>query len=321
MKRSSDIIEPIDSSPAGDGTASLSAAQGLRVAGIGSGRLRDFYELTKPRMNFLVLCTTAVGFYMAPRVGGAAWMGLIHTLLGTALTAASAAALNHYAERAYDALMPRTRNRPVPAGKVTPAEALGFGVILGIAGVGYLAASVNVLTSVLGAFTLLSYVLVYTPLKRVTSLNTVVGAVPGAIPPVMGWCAATNALTLEALALFAVLFLWQMPHFLAIAIMYRRDYEAGGFKMLPVVDPGLRMTCAMIVLYGLALIPASLFPVGLGMAGTTYLMSAMLLDVAFLAYCIGCAQSRGERTDARKLFFASIIYLPLLLAAMMVDKV
>jgi protoheme IX farnesyltransferase len=281
-------------------------------------RVRDFYELTKPRMNFLVVCTTAVGYAMAPHHGH--WATLLHTILGTALTAASASVLNQLVEREYDALMPRTRNRPLPGGRVTPAEALAWGAVLGVAGVAYLLLMVNLLTAVLGAFTLASYVWVYTPMKRVTSLNTVIGAVPGAIPPMMGWAAATGALGPEALALFGIMFLWQMPHFLAIAILYQRDYAAGGFKMLPVIDPKLRLTSRMIVLYGVALIPVSLMPVGVGMAGSVYLAGAVLMGLAFLSYCVSCAVSK-ERLDARKLFFASIIYLPLLFAVMMIDKV
>ncbi len=292
-------------------------ASGARVDTAPS-RLRDFYELTKPRMNFLVICTTAVGFAMAPH--HRQWMLLIHAIIGTAMTAASASVLNQLIERSYDALMPRTRNRPLPGGRISPAEALRYGILLGVVGVAYLALMVNLLTALLGAITLASYVWIYTPMKRHTSLNTVVGAVPGAIPPMMGWTAATGALGPAALALFAILFLWQMPHFLAIAILYRRDYEAGGFKMLPVIDPGLRTTSRMIVLYGMALLPASLLPVGVGIAGSIYLTGAVLLGLAFFSYCISCAVSK-ERIDARKLFFASIIYLPMLLGMMMVDKV
>jgi protoheme IX farnesyltransferase len=284
-------------------------------------RLRDLYELTKPRMNFLVLCTTAVGFYMAPNAAPAQWLILLHALLGTAMTAASAAVINQLVERDYDALMPRTKDRPLPAGRILPGEALAMGAVLGVVGVAYLALLVNPLTALLGAITLLSYVLVYTPLKRISSLNTVIGAVPGAIPPVMGWTAATDSFGPEAAALFAILFLWQMPHFLAIAILYKRDYAAGGFKMLPVIDgPDLKMTGRMIVLYGLALVPASLIPSLVRMTGAVYFTAAVLLGLAFLSYCVSAALSR-HRTDARKLFFASIIYLPVLLAFMMLDKV
>jgi protoheme IX farnesyltransferase len=243
----------------------------------------------------------------------------VHAILGTALTAASASILNQHKEREYDGLMPRTRNRPLPGGRITPAEALAMGVACGVLGVAYLALMVNALTALLGAVTLASYVWVYTPMKRVSSLNTVVGAVPGAIPPMMGWTAATGSLGPEPLALFGILFLWQMPHFLAIAILYKRDYAAGGFKMLPVVDPGLRMTSRMIVLYGLALVPVSVVPVGAGMAGAVYLTGAVLMSLAFFSYCVSCAVSK-ERIDARKLFFASIIYLPMLFAVLMFDK-
>jgi protoheme IX farnesyltransferase len=296
----------------------LATRPALHERAVAPSRLRDFYELTKPRMNFLVVCTTAVGFAMAPHHGH--WMVLLHAIIGTALTAASASVLNQHVERAYDALMPRTRNRPLPGGRITPGEALACGVIFGVLGIAYLLLMVNVLTALLGAITLASYVWVYTPMKRYSSLNTVIGAVPGAIPPMMGWAAATGVLGPQALALFTILFLWQMPHFLAIAILYKRDYAAGGFKMLPVVDPGLRTTSRMIVLYGMALLPASLMPVGIGMVGSVYLTGAVLLGLAFLSYCVSCAVSK-ERIDAKKLFFASIIYLPVLFAIMMIDKV
>jgi len=283
-----------------------------------SPRLVDFYELTKPRMNFLVLITTVVGLYMATS-DSLNWPLLLHTMLGTSLCAASAAVLNQFMERRFDALMRRTRNRPLPARRISPAEALAIGFVLGIVGVTYLSILVNGLTAALGAFTILSYLLIYTPLKRVTTLNTVVGAIPGAIPPVMGWTAVHNALTLEAWALFGILFMWQMPHFLAIAILYKEDYEAGGFKMLPSADSDLHLTSFMIVLYSVALIPVSLLPVVLHISGVWYMGAAMLLGVLFLAAGVGCALGR-KRVDARRLFFASIIYLPLLLAFMMIDK-
>lgn len=279
----------------------------------------DFYELTKPRMNFLVVLTTMVGFYMASR-GTLNWRLLLPALIGTALTAAGASVLNQLAERKFDALMPRTRNRPVAAGRVSPADALVYGVGLGLAGVAMLIFTVNLLTAVLGAFTLLSYVFVYTPLKRVTTLNTVIGAVPGAIPPVMGFTAVQNALSAEAIALFAILFFWQMPHFLAIAILYRRDYALAGFRMLPVVDEDLEVTGRQIILYAVALIPISLTPVYLGLAGQAYFMIALLLGLAFLSFGVSCATTR-TRTDARRLFVASIIYLPALLAVMMMNRV
>lgn len=282
-------------------------------------RLVDFYELTKPRMNFLVVVTTMVGFYMAADV--IPWALLLHTLLGTTLTAASASVFNQLIERDYDALMPRTRNRPLPGGRVTPAESALWAVLLGILGVLWLAMFVNLLTAGLGLFTLLSYVLIYTPMKRTTSLCTIVGAVPGAIPPVMGWTAYYNALSAEALALFTILFIWQMPHFLAIAVLYKKDYEQGGYKMLPVIDDAeLSMTTRQVIVYLLAMIPVALSPVWFNMAGSLYFAAALVLTLGFIYYGIQLARTR-TRADARRLFFASIIYLPLLLAFLMFDRV
>ena len=278
----------------------------------------DFYELTKPRMNFLVVLTTMVGFYMAS-AGAMDWGLLVLTLLGTALTASGASVLNQFIERKYDALMPRTRNRPLPAARVTPRDALAWGVILSVAGVAILTIGVNVLTALLGAFTLLSYVFIYTPLKRVTSLNTVIGAVPGAIPPMMGFTATLDAISPGAIAVFAILFFWQMPHFLAIAILYRRDYALGGFKMLPVVDEDLSVTSRQILLYSIALIPVTLMPTYVGLAGSAYFAVALMLGLAFLSFGVSCGTTK-TRIDARKLFIASIIYLPVLLGVMMLDR-
>ncbi len=281
-------------------------------------RLVDFYELTKPRMNFLVVITTMVGFCMASR-GGIDWLGLLHTILGTALTAAGASVLNQLIERDYDAKMPRTADRPIPAGRISPGQALACGLAYAVVGVAYLALLVNPITALLGLATLLIYLLIYTPLKRITSLNTVVGAIPGAIPPLMGFTAVHNAISLEGLAVFGILFFWQMPHFLAIAILYKRDYQAGGFRMLPCVDDELHLTNRMILLYAAALLPVSLLPSALGMTGPVYFAAAMLLGLSFLGCGISCAASR-TRAEARQLFIASIIYLPLLLGAMMLDK-
>lgn len=280
-------------------------------------RASDFYELTKPRMNMLVIITTMVGFYMASASHSLNWALLFHTLVGTAMLAASSTVFNQLIEREFDARMPRTRNRPLPTGRIEPVEAFTFAMILGISGTLHLTFAVNALTAMLGLFTLLTYVLIYTPLKRFTSLNTVIGAIPGAIPPLMGFTAVTDSITPASLALFGILFFWQMPHFLAIATLYKDDYAAGGFKMLPNVSEG--MTARQIVIYGAALIPISLLPTVLGNAGAIYFVLAMILGLGFLAYGIIAAWSR-TRTDARKLFFASIIYLPLLLAVMMADK-
>ena len=287
-------------------------------AGRTPSKAADYYELTKPRLNFLVLVTTLVGFDMAVRQPGD-WSRLIPTLIGTALTAAGAAVFNQLFEVAPDRLMPRTRNRPLPAGRVSATEAAVYGSVLGVAGIVCLALAVNGLTAAVGAITLLSYVAVYTPLKRVTTLNTVVGAVPGALPPVMGWTAAHGSVSPQAAVLFCILFFWQMPHFLAIATMYRRDYAAGGFKMLPVLDESLAMTGRQIVLYAAALIPVTLMPTLLHMTGVVYFAVAFLLGVGYLTFGMAAAASR-ERADARRLFFASIIYLPVLLAVMVTDK-
>lgn len=281
-------------------------------------RWADFLQLTKPRMNFLVLITTAVGFFMAIR-SPFQWLTLVHALIGTAMTAAAASALNQYWERRYDAMMQRTLNRPLPANRLLPREALVFALVLMFVGVSYLAIAVNPLTAALGLFTLATYVLIYTPLKRRTSLNTIIGAVPGAIPPVMGWTAVTGALSPEAVALFLILFLWQMPHFLAIAILYRDDYARAGFRMLPVVDRDLEMTGRQILVYTATLLPATFLPYALRMTGPVYLVAAALLGALFLVAGFRCA-ARGGRSEARRLFIASVLYLPLLLAAMMIGK-
>lgn len=290
-----------------------------RSAADAPGRLADLYELTKPRMNFLVVVTTMVGYYMAAR-NWSDWALLLNALVGTALTAAGSAVLNQYVERDYDTLMPRTANRPLAAGRISPIEGLALGVLLSVVGLMQLALFVNTLTAVFGAITLGTYVLLYTPLKRVTTLCTVVGAIPGALPPVMGVTAAAGRVTPAAMLLFAILFLWQMPHFLAIAILYRADYAKGGFKMLPVVDAGGAVTARQIVVYSLALLPVSLMPVQFGVAGVFYFAAALVMGLAFLGFGIRCAAS-GTRDRARQLFFASIIYLPCLLGAMMIDKV
>jgi protoheme IX farnesyltransferase len=300
-----------------------SLSEGVTVVPLAGARLpsraNDFYELTKPRLNFLVLVTTMVGYYMAVRVPGD-WAKVLHTLLGTALTAAAASVLNQVIERKHDKLMPRTQKRPMPQGRISLVHGILYGSAMGIAGVAYLAWFVNGLTAWLGAFTILCYLFVYTPMKRWTSLNTVVGAIAGAVPPVMGWTAVSNSFGPGAAVLFCILFFWQMPHFLAIAILYRRDYAAGGFKMLPVVDEGLFVTGRQIVVYGAALIPITLMPtLVFHMTGIVYLASALVLGLGYLSFGIICATTR-ERSDARKLFFSSIIYLPVLLAVMMFDK-
>ena len=281
-------------------------------------RLVDFYELTKPRMNFLVVITTMVGYYMAAQ-GWSDWRRLIATLFGTALTAAGASVFNQYVERRLDVRMKRTQNRPLPARRIRPIDALLYGTVISIVGVATLAIFVNALTASLGALTLLLYVLVYTPAKRYTSLCTIIGAVPGAIPPVMGFTAVQNTISTEAMSLFAILFFWQMPHFLAIAILYRDDYARGGFRMLPVVDKQMNMTARQIILYSITMIPVSLLPARLNMTGSLYPFAALVMGIAFCGFGLVLARSKS-RADARQLFLASIIYLPALLTALMVDK-
>jgi len=290
-----------------------------RSAGRAPARWADLYELTKPRMNFLVVVTTMVGYYMAAR-GWGDWARIVYTLIGTALTAAGSSVLNQYAERDLDGLMRRTSRRPLPAGRVRPIEALTFAVILSVSGLAILAWFVNPLTALLGAVTLALYVFAYTPAKRRTTLCTIIGAVPGAIPPMMGFTAVQNVISPAALSLFAILFLWQMPHFLAIAILYREDYARGGFRMLPVIDDGLEMTGRQIILYSLTLIPVSFVPALLGMSGAIYFVAALVLGLAFSGFAVVCARTKTH-ADARQLFLASILYLPALLTAMMIDKV
>jgi heme o synthase len=281
-------------------------------------RIKDFWSLTKPRMNFLVLVTTAVGYYMAAR-GSLLWGRLLPTLLGTALTAAGASVLNQVLERRFDALMPRTARRPLPQGRVRPIEAWVFGIALSVSGTALLAALVNTLTALLAVITLVTYLFLYSPAKRRTSLCTLIGAVPGALPAVMGFTAACGAITAPALALFGILFVWQMPHFLSIAILYRDDYARGGFRMLPVGDDCFKASTRQIVLYSLALIPVTLVPVLLGVVGVNYLLIAVALGIGFCGVGLNWARNRS-RANARQLFFASIIYLPILLTAMTIDK-
>lgn len=279
----------------------------------------DFIELTKARLNFMVLITTLIGFVIAVP-GPLNWALLLHTLIGTGLCAAAASVLNQAWERDHDKLMQRTVDRPVAAGRISRAEATHLGLLLTVCGTVTLVITANWMAAALSLATVVLYVLVYTPLKRITTLNTLVGAVPGAVPPLVGYAAAAGHLNLEAAGLFAILFCWQMPHFLAIAILCRDDYAAAGFKMLPVVDKNLVRTSAQMVLWGLLLIIASLIPVYVRHeTGLFYTLSAVVLGVAFLATCVRCAIVR-TRPAARVAFFGSIIYLPLALGALMIDR-
>jgi protoheme IX farnesyltransferase len=280
--------------------------------------LNDYLILTKVRITALVLVTTAAGFLLASsaRVDPAllAW-----TLLGTGLAASGAAALNQFLERDADARMRRTAGRPIPAGRMTPSRGLAVGIGLSVAGVAVLVLFVNVLTGLLALATVLLYVGVYTPLKRMTPLNTIIGAIPGAIPPVMGWTAVTGEAGLPAWVLFAILFLWQLPHFLAIAWIFRDDYRLGGFPMLPVLDPDGEATGRQVALYCAALVPVSLIPTFLGLAGPIYFFGALLLGLAFLGAGLMMAVRRRGK-EARRVLLASVTYLPLLLALMVADR-
>lgn len=278
-----------------------------------------YAELVKARLTALVVVTTLVGFYAGSASPVDFWL-MIHTVLGTALVACGAAALNQLLEREYDAKMHRTENRPLPSGRLQPDGVLMVGALLSMAGLLYLALAVNVITSFLGAITLALYVFVYTPLKRFTTLNTMIGAIPGAIPPLMGWTAARGEVTIEGWTLFAILFLWQLPHFLAIAWIYREDYARAGFAMLPVLDQDGHRTGIQAVSHTLGLLPISMCPAIFGMAGFAYLFGAFILGLAFLYFAI---QFRRQLSvgSARQLFLVSIIYLPVLLGLLVLDKV
>jgi protoheme IX farnesyltransferase len=281
-------------------------------------RLADYLELTKPRVGVLVLFTVAAGAWLAAR-GAPDPTALVHALIGTGLVVAGASALNQLLERYSDALMQRTENRPLPAGRLQPLEVLLFGLTSGLLGLGYLVGTLRQpVAAVVAATAFASYVFVYTPLKRKTTLNTLVGAVPGALPPVIGWTAVTGSFDREVLVLFLIVYLWQVPHFLAIAWIYREDYARAGLKMLPVVDAQGRRTGRQMVTYCLALIPMSLMPAVLGLAGLVYLTGAVLLGLGFLNYAL-CFQRLKSVHEARRVLRASLIYLPALLALLLVD--
>jgi len=283
-------------------------------------RLADYLQLTRPRLSAMALLTVAAGAVLA--AGGAPdWRILIHALIGTALVAAGASALNQLLERESDGLMQRTRERPLPSGRLRSGEALALGLVAAVGGVVYLAWFLpSPLAAALAALTLLSYVFVYTPLKRTTALNTLVGAIPGALPPVIGWAAVRGSVSAGAGVLFVVLFLWQMPHFLAIAWIHRADYERAGLRMLPAIDPEGGMLGRLMVCYCLALLAASLAPVALGWAGPVYLSGALLIGIGFLACAVGFARKRSM-TRARVMLRASLIYLPVLLVLLLLNGI
>jgi heme o synthase len=280
--------------------------------------MKDYLALTKPRITVLILICTAIGFYFGAEAGWSA-MTLMHTLVGTALIASGTAALNQWYEREADARMRRTQNRPIPAGRITADRGLVFGIGLSIAGFAQLWLGANLLTGVLGAITLLSYLFLYTPLKQISPISTTVGAFPGAMPPVIGYAAARGLLDWEAAVLFAILFVWQFPHFYAIAWMYRDDYARAGIRMLPVVKPDGESTARQIVLCSLLLIPISLLPGLLQMTGTVYLVGAVVLGLVMLYYGVRVARERTA-VRARAVLLTSVLYLPALFALMVIDR-
>ena len=282
----------------------------------GRGTIADFVGLTKPRLNLLVVATSAAGYYLgAPGVPEPGPM--LQAVAGTALVAAGAAVLNQVAERDTDALMRRTRARALPDGRVLPGDARRFGIVVSVAGLALLAS--HLIAAGLALATVIIYIAIYTPLKRRTSLATLVGAVPGALPPLIGWTASHGSITFGGAALFAIVFLWQIPHFMAIAWMYRDDYAKASFPMLPVIDPAGRRAARQAVVYAAALIPASAIPALVGLSGAVYLTIAMGLGIGLLGLACGFAASRTDRS-ARWLFFGSITYLPILWISMIANR-
>jgi protoheme IX farnesyltransferase len=280
--------------------------------------MKDYIALTKPRITWLILMSTAVGYYFGSKTG---WNFaiLFHTMLGTGLMASGTAALNQWYEREADAKMRRTQARPLPAGRLDASKALVFAIVISLAGFIDLLVGANALAATLGLFTLASYLFLYTPLKQRSPHSTTVGAIPGAMPPLIGYAAASGTLTWDAWILFAILFLWQFPHFYAIAWMYREDYERAGIRMLPVVEPDGESTARRILAYSLVLIPISLIPKFLAMTGNLYLFGALALGLAFFYAGVRVSKDR-TRQHARGVLLASVLYLPLLYGLMVFDR-
>ena len=278
-----------------------------------------YIELTKPSIMVLILVATSLGFYFGERGIHHPWL-LFYTLIGAGLTCAGSGALNHYMERDSDALMNRTRNRPIPTGLILPADALGFGILLILIGLIVLCIKVNLLTAFLSLLTAFLYILVYTPMKKLSWLNTTIGAIPGALPTMGGWAAARGDLGIEAWVLFFILFAWQHPHFYAIAWMFKEDYKKAGFKMLPVVYPDSWFTLAQIMAFTCALVGFSIIPTMIGMSGKIYFWGALLLGLGFLWYAWEFQRTPSNLT-ARKILLASVAYLPLLLVLIIIDHV
>jgi heme o synthase len=280
--------------------------------------IKDYIALTKPRITWLILMSTGVGYFFGAKNG---WQlsTLIHTILGTGLIASGTAALNQWYEREADAKMRRTQDRPLPAGRLDARKALAFAIAISAAGFADLWVGANPLAATIGLVTLLCYLFVYTPLKQRSPHSTTIGSIPGAMPPLIGFAAARGTLTWEAWVLFAILFLWQFPHFYAIAWMYKEDYARAGIRMLPVVEPDGRSTARRIFLCSMALIPISLMPKFFAMTGDLYLYGAIALGLAFLYYGLRIRTDR-TRQQARRVLLASVVYLPLLFSLMLIDR-
>jgi heme o synthase len=283
-----------------------------------STRALDYLALTKPRLNALVVATSAAGYYLGAN-GRVDFELMVQAVAGTALVAGGAAVLNQVYERDTDALMRRTRQRPLPDGRVSPSDARNFGVVLAAAGLAMLAARTTLLAALLAATTLVVYLVVYTPMKRRSPVATLVGAVPGALPPLIGWTAADGRLSIGGLTLFSIVFLWQIPHFMAIAWLYRDDYGQAGFPMLPVIEPDGRKTGRQAVAYAAALLPVSLVPTLIGLSGSTYFVLALVLGTLLLTLSVRFAWFRSI-SSARALFLGSIVYLPLLWIVMIANR-
>ena len=281
-----------------------------------SSSIIEYGVLMKPELTLLSVLTAVGSAYLALN-GSLHYYLLTHAFIGTTLVGGAAGVLNQYMERRYDALMKRTEHRPIPSGRIQPIEALFFGIFLGIAGLSYLALFTNWVATSLAVLTLVSYLAIYTPLKRKTPFATVVGGIPGALPPLIGWAVVRGSVSMEAWSLFFILFFWQMPHFLSLAWMYRNDYARAGYKLLTVLDPSCAITSRQILVYSIALIPASLMPMLVGITGLFYFIGALMLSLGFLAIAIRLYFVRTNYA-ARKLFYASLLFLPALFFLMMI---
>jgi heme o synthase len=280
-----------------------------------SSIVADYLLLMKPELTLLSVLTAVCSAYLAMR-GSLHAIFLLHTFIGTTLVGGTAGALNQYIERRYDALMKRTERRPLPSGRVQPFEALFFGLVLALAGLFYLVVFTNWVAVFLSVLTLVSYLAIYTPLKRKTPFATMVGGIPGSLPPLIGWAIVQGGLSREAWALFFILFFWQIPHFLSLAWMYRLDYARAGYRLLTVIDPSGAVTCRQIFVYSAALVPASIMPMLVGLTGAIYFVCALMLSVGFLFIAIRMYRIRTN-SAAHNLFFASLFFLPALFMLMM----